>query len=287
MQEENQDERLLVVSVKEGEAAQEDLDATQKLILVQDEAEREWTVPETPTSPSLPDAAQTTQVRHKRATPAYFIPQQEAAKVHLIEGQCRRFCLSLFFRDQDPVHSLGITSSVPGEGKSFIAIMMAYILANDSTRPVTLIECNWENAGLHDYFGFPATPGLAEWLRGECSEEHIRYNINGNLTIIPAGDGRQDAVRLLQQITKRGLRDTLAHDDENLLVDLPPVTTASYSLLAASIVEAVALVVRAGVTPDNLVANACACLNKLPMQGIILNRVEHHHGFPHLIEENV
>jgi Mrp family chromosome partitioning ATPase len=139
--------------------------------------------------------------------------------------------------------------------------------------PVVLVECDWDNVGLDNYFGFPVTPGLAEWLRGECTEEDMRHKINDNLTIIRAGDGKQDAVTLLQQIMKRGLRKTLAHNDENLLIDLPPVITCSYSVFAASIVDALALVVRAGVTPDNLVADACLSLDNLPVQGLILNQV--------------
>lgn len=268
---------------------EEENSITQKLTPLQVKVERERAVPETPLPSLSLHATQAIQVRYKRVMPAYlrFIPRREAAKVHLIEKQCRSFCLSLFFREQDPVRSLGITSSIPGEGKSFIAMMMAQVLANDSTRPVMLIDCDWENAGLHDYFGFPATPGLAEWLCGECIEEHIRYNINDNLTIIPAGIGQQDAVRLLQQIRKRGLRDTFAHHDENLLVDLPPVTTTSYSLFAASMVDALALVVHAGVTPDNLVADACSRLNNLPMQGIILNQVDYQPGLPNLVRKNI
>lgn len=256
----------------------QDTAMTQKLTTVKHIADRAQAIPETPVPGSASDGAQAIQVRYKRVASVYprFIPSHDAAKVHLIEEQCRRVCLSLFFREQNPVRTMGITSSIPGEGKSFVAIMMAHVLANDSTRPVTLIECDWEHPSLHDYFGFLTAPGLAEWLRGECAEADIRHKVNGNLTIIRAGDGQQDAVRLLQQITKSGLRNALAHDDENLLIDLPPMTTTSYSVFAASMVDALALVVRAGVTPDSLVADACAYLNNLPMVGIILNQVVYH-----------
>ena len=243
---------------------------TQKLVPVTRKAEVELALPKTTVSP-----VETVEFQYKQVTPAYshLIPQRDDAKVRIIEDQCRGFCLSLFFRERNPVRSLGITSSITGEGKSFVAIMMAHILANDSMSPVVLVECDWDNVGLDNYFGFPVTPGLAEWLRGECTEEDMRHKINDNLTIIRAGDGKHDAVRLLQQITKRGLRKTLAHNDENLLIDLPPVITCSYSVFAASMVDALALVVRAGVTPDNLVADACLSLDNLPVQGLILNQV--------------
>lgn len=248
---------------------------------MQVKAEGKQAVPETLVASLSPQVKRDIQNGNKRVAPAYSrrIPRHEAAMVRLVEEQCRSFCLALFFREQEPVCSLGITSSIPREGKSFVAFMMAHVLANDSTRPVILTECDWEHAGLHDYFGLPATPGLAEWLRGECTRQDIRHKVNENLTIIPAGDGQRNAVRLLQQVSKRSFRNTLAYNDENLLVELPAVTSTSYSIFAASMVEALALVVRAGVTPDNLVADASAHLNNLPLQGIILNQVNYRSRF--------
>jgi protein-tyrosine kinase len=259
---------------------------TQKLHSVKHIAERRRTIPETPTPvPVAPDfnRAHPVQVHYKRTASAYnrFIPRNDAVKVHQIEEQCRRFCISLFFKEQAPVRSLGITSAIPGEGKSFISIILGRVLANDSVQPVTLIECDWENPSLHDYFGISNAPGLAEWLRGECAEEDIRHRINDNFSIIRAGDGQQDAVRLLQLLAKRGLRKGLSHTDHLLVVDLPSVTTTSYSVLAASLVESLALVVRAGITPGQLVVDVCAYLKELPVQGIILNQIDYRTGVRH------
>lgn len=236
--------------------------------------EKEVVIPETPMPPS-PGAP--VRVRYERVSPDYkrLISRNEAAKVRLIEEQCRSFCLSLFFRGSNSVRSLGITSCIPGEGKSFIANMIAHVLSRDSLRPVLLVECDWENANDHDYFGISPVPGLAEWLRGECAETDIRYQVSSTLSVIRAGEGRQDAVRLIQYIQKSGLQNTLARNDENLIIDLPPVITSSYSVFAASMVESLALVVRAGVTPDNLVVDACSSLDDLPIQGIILNQVDY------------
>lgn len=247
---------------------------TQKLPTVKQKTVREGV------SSDIPAATHTIQPSSRRNTPAVLgssssFSEDSKKKIHLIEEQCRSFCLSLFFREQNAVHSLGITSSIPGEGKSFVALMMAQVLANDSVRPVMLIECDWENTGPHDYFSFPATPGLAEWLRGECTEEDIKHKVHENLTVVRAGESRQDMVKLLRLIKQRGFRDVLALNNEDLLIDLPPIITTSYSVFAAGLVDALALVVRAGATPDNLIADACAFLKDLPVQGIILNQVEY------------
>jgi Mrp family chromosome partitioning ATPase len=198
----------------------------------------------------------------------------QVTNIRVIQERCRQVCLSLFFREHSPVRSLGFTSSIAGEGKSFLTMVMANVLAHDSNESVTLLECNWEHPCFHEYFGISPTPGLAEWLRGECDESAIRHTFDNNLTVIPAGDGRKDAVKLLRQIQHEGLLKSIAHANELLVVDLPPVIPSAYGALAASLVESLIIVIRAGVTTDLMVAETYNQLKDLAVQGVILNQME-------------
>ena len=220
----------------------------------------------------LPKVVHARQVTRPKSN---LIKNRDVANAQMLQEQCQQLCLSVFFREHAPVRSLGFTSSIPGEGKSFLARVTAEVLANDGSIPVILLECNWEHPNLAEYFGFPGVPGLAEWLRNECSEVHIHYRVSRNLTIIPAGNEKQDAVKLLQQVRLRGgLVNTLASSNELLIVDLPAIATTGYGSLAASLVESLTVVVRAGVTPDLQIAETCRRLKDLPVQGIILNQVK-------------
>jgi Mrp family chromosome partitioning ATPase len=192
----------------------------------------------------------------------------------VLRERCRQLVVSLFFREHAPVRSLGLTSTLSGEGKTFLASVLASILADDSSESVVLVECNWEHPSFHEHYGLPATPGLAEWLRGECDEAAIRHQVSNHLTVIPAGDAHQDVVRLFRQLHQKDLLQTLAASHEFLLVELPPMITSAYNKLAAGLVEALLLVVRAGVTPDHLLAEACAQLRGFPVEGIVLNQVQ-------------
>ena len=118
----------------------------------------------------------------------------------------------------------------------------------------------------------PAAPGLADWLRQECSEEDIRHPVHENLTVIPSGNGSHDSVRLLQHMRQQGLGTLFAAPGELLIVDLPPIVTVGHGALAASLVDALIIVVRAGVTSDLLIAETCAQLEDLPVEGVILNQ---------------
>jgi protein-tyrosine kinase len=233
---------------------------------------------------SLPDVVQPVskpQKQGKGTRPGKL--ERDAANAYILREQSRQINLSLFFREHAPIRSLGFTSSLNGEGKSFLAMMTASLLANDSSVPVTLLECNWENPFLHQHFGFAATPGLAEWLRAECSEAAIRYQISRNLTVIPAGDGKRDAVRLLQQVRQRGLSNIAGLSKGLLVVDLPSIVTSAYGSLAASLVESLIIVVRAGVTPDIMLAETCTQLKALPVHGVILNQAAS--KIPHWIRQ--
>lgn len=198
-----------------------------------------------------------------------------SSNVAVLQERCRQLCLSLFFREHAPVRSLGFTSSMAGEGKSFLAIVMANILAKDVSDPVTLLECNWEHPCLHEHFGFAPTPGIAEWLRGECNETAIRHRIDTSLTVIPAGNGRRDAVKLIQKIRQKGILDlSTQSSNELLIVDLPAIVTSAYGQLLASLLESLIIVVRAGATTDRMLAETCAQLKDSPVQGVILNQME-------------
>ncbi|MGH2508705.1 MAG: hypothetical protein ACRDHZ_15070 [Ktedonobacteraceae bacterium] len=198
----------------------------------------------------------------------------EIKMVTLLQERCRQLGLTIFFGVDTTIQSLGLTSSIAGEGKSFLIMMMANILARDISNPITLLECNWEHPCFHEHFGIHPTPGLAEWLRGECDERSIRYQVSPNLTVIPAGNSRQDSVRLLQYMRKNHALDNFLHSEGLLLVDLPPVVTSAYGSLAASLVDSLVLVVHAGVTTEMLVTETCTQLKDLPIYGVILNQME-------------
>lgn len=189
-----------------------------------------------------------------------------------LHARCRQLCVRLFFREPSSVQSLGVTSAVGGEGKTFLARLIAQVAAQDHTGPTTLLECNWDHPSVYEHFGIPPTPGLAEWLRGECDEQEIRFSVGEQLYVIPAGDDRQEAVKLLRQLQQGSLRQVRAADNGLVIVDLPPIVSSGYGLLAASLVETLVVVVRAGVTPRAQIKATCEQLQGLPVAGFILNQ---------------
>ena len=216
----------------------------------------------------------TTVKRPGKTTPVLRLSQSQVAEAHRIQMRCRQLCASVFVDEQPAVRSLGFTSAIDGEGKSFLARLSAVVMATDLHIPATLVECNWEHPCFNDIFNLAKGPGLAEWLRGECELEAIRQPVSSNLTVIRAGDDRHETIRLLQNLHKRGLLSLLDHPNEVLIVDLPSLVTTAYGRLAASLAESLIVVVRMGVTPDAFMAEASTYLKDLRVHGVILNQVK-------------
>lgn len=253
-------------------------DETQKT----QEAQKMETMPVVDKPLPSPIKVDTKKARGKKPQATKF-NKRDATHARMLQERCRQLCLSLFYREHAPVRSLGFTSSIDKEGKSFLASVTAQVLSHDSNVPVTLVECDWEHPSQHEYFGIPTTPGLAEWLSGTCDEEDIRYQVDSNLTVIPAGNGAQDAVRLLKQIQQTGLLNIFSHSNELYIFDLPPIITTGYGSLAAGLVESIVIVVRAQVIPDRMIAETCSQLKDFPIHGIILNQDESR--IPHWIRQ--
>ncbi len=212
-----------------------------------------------------------TQTVQKHAPVPSKRAQEEA---HLLRIRCKQLCVTTFFQGHASIRSLGFTSSISGEGKSFLARLAAEVMAEDDSIPVTLLECNWENADFSSVFHLPEGPGLADWLRNDCNLSEIRHEVHPNLTVIPAGNSKNNAIGLLRALQQHGVHDVLTQPNELLIVDLPAITTTPYGQLAASLFDSLILVVRMGVTPDSFISEASSMLKDLPVEGVIFNQVK-------------
>ncbi|PYU85201.1 MAG: hypothetical protein DMG50_01925, partial [Acidobacteria bacterium] len=91
-----------------------------------------------------------------------------------------------------------ITSSVPAEGKTFVAANLAQSIVRQPDRRVLLIDADLRASSLHLALGAPSTPGLTDYLRGEADEfAIIQSGPDQNLCFIPGGNEVSNPSELL------------------------------------------------------------------------------------------
>src|ERR1700687_2096168 len=73
-------------------------------------------------------------------------------------------------REKMPLKRLMVTSALPKEGKSFVAANLAQVMVRQHGRRALLIDADLRNPGMHRHLGATQSPGLADYLLGECDE---------------------------------------------------------------------------------------------------------------------
>lgn len=162
---------------------------------------------------------------------------------------------------------LAFTSAISGEGVSFVSMAFAATLAHDTRRRVGLVQLNWwnqnaERKGLSDVI-----------LRGAQIEDVVLDTSDSCLAVIPSGyaNGLDRAI-LARDGTLDKFLNVLEDQYDHLILDLPAVLLTSDSVVLADLTDALALVVRHGVTSYDQVEEAVRQLGEDRISGIILNQ---------------
>jgi len=175
--------------------------------------------------------------------------------------------------DAEIPHTIGVTSTIAGEGTTYIARSLALVLANDVARRVCLVDLNWWSPS--PWGDAPAElPGMADVIRdGMPLEDMLLTTTTPNLSVLPAGvatPAERPPFANSPEVNKAILE--LSAQFDHVVLDLPALTATSEALGLAEASGAVAFVVDQGVTPEPQVKAAIEELQGVTMLGVILNR---------------
>jgi capsular exopolysaccharide synthesis family protein len=175
-------------------------------------------------------------------------------------------------RDKQPLRSILVTSSLPGEGKTFVANNLAHALARQQNCRVLLIDADLRRPDLHPGFGAPSSPGLAEYLRGEATEVMIiQRGMPEYLCFIPGGNKPENPAELLANGRLKPLLQTIGPVFDWVIVDSPPTLPVSDALTLAELCDGVLTVIRAAQTGFDSAQKSCHQLREKNLLGVALN----------------
>jgi len=169
------------------------------------------------------------------------------------------------------LRSVGVTSSVRGEGRSTVAAAMAVIQATEYRRKTILIELDGQRPSAAEEFGLAESPGVAEFVRGGVDIEECIQWPSKNLGVVVAGADLSMA-KVLGGSGAEGIVAALSRRADTLVLDLPPLARGAGGVQLVDLCESVALVVRAGEVSTHRIEEAAAALSTPPF--VILNGVK-------------
>ena len=170
-----------------------------------------------------------------------------------------------------------ITSSLPGEGKTFTSINLALSLAMELDHEVLLVDADTTRTTLTRRLGLDAgRRGLLDILRDGMSDAascEARTQVPG-LSVLTAGAPDARAPEILGGAALGHLLEGLAAQREGRVVvfDAPPLLSAPEARVLAPQMGQIVLVVGAGSTHQGTVAQSLALLTECPLVMTLLNR---------------
>ena len=205
-----------------------------------------------------------------------FKKKQSADKAVLQNAITTLFANIKFSNVDDPVRSLVVTSAVPNEGKSTVAVNLAKTIAA-SGKNVLLVECDMRRRSLAAMLKVHARAGLYAVLAEQVSlRSAVVATSTPNLFFLDAEPGIPNPADILASKRFDRFVDMLENAYDYVIFDTPPVGTFVDAAVISSRVDGTVLVVRDDFTKRDELLAARDQLDKADAHiiGTVLNNCE-------------
>jgi len=175
-------------------------------------------------------------------------------------------------REKIQLKNLMVTSALPKEGKSFVAANLAQVMVRQHGRRALVIDADLRNPGMHRHLGARQSPGLTEYLLGECDEfAALQRGPMENLFFMPAGRVAGSAPELLANGRLKLLLQRVEPLFDWIIIDTSPVIPVSDATLVANFCDGILMVVRSNMTPSDMARRAREEFPDKLLVGVVLN----------------
>ncbi len=215
------------------------------------------------------------------------LPMLRAAGYVPEEGQERRF--ADFYREiKRPLIRKALTrgapmdlrlimvsSALPGEGKTFITLNLAFSMARERDVSVLLVDADLPKAHISRALHVEDEPGLLDCLADNTRDVEslvLGTDVQG-LQILPAGRLHESAAEMITSARMRHVINSLVGRNPHRLVlfDSPPLLVSSEARALIQIPGVILVVARAGHTPRQALVDAISKVDKSKLYGVVLN----------------
>ena len=171
-----------------------------------------------------------------------------------------------------------VTSSLPGEGKTYTATNLALSIAQEMDTTVLLVDCDVSRHGVSRLLGIENMSGLVDVLAGDektVGDVMLQTDIP-TLSVMSAGKQHEYVTELLASERMAALVNEISrrYSDRIIIFDGPPLLPTPQTQVLAGLVGQVVFVIEAGKTPQALVEEALEMIPEEQATGLVLNKNE-------------
>jgi len=180
-----------------------------------------------------------------------------------------------------PIKQILVTSSIPMEGKSSIAVNLGFTMARNGKK-VLLVDADYPKSSLRKILNVQNHQGLTEVLTGEVSLEQAvhRLDVEG-CDVLTSGQKPANPLTLLDSQRMEDFIKSANNTYDMLIFDTPPVLHHNATLALASKTDGVLFIISANQGSRKVIAKAVEMLRaaKVRLVGAALNRIRAGEGY--------
>ena len=166
-----------------------------------------------------------------------------------------------------------VTSTVPNEGKTTVALSLA-VSASTAGLRVLVIDGDLRQIATSRFFGLVKHSGLVDHLLGNATvKEAIIFREEEKLWVLPAGSKTRNPADLIASDRMKSFMEICKQSFDLVIIDAPPIGPVIDALMLAQLVDKVVYVVRWASTARELVQQSLQRLPREKLAGTVFNRV--------------
>src|SRR5215469_857694 len=170
------------------------------------------------------------------------------------------------------IKKLLVTSALPGEGKTVIAVNLASTLANAQQSRVLLVEGDIRKPSIGTELGLPAINGLSEWLQADLPLSDVIHRIiPPGIWLLPGGKPLSNPVELMQSGRLGVLLEQVTESFDWIIIDGTPILPVADTSVWARLSDGILMVVRERMSERRQVRKALEAIDHSALIGVVLN----------------
>ncbi|WP_297983167.1 tyrosine-protein kinase [uncultured Chryseobacterium sp.] len=138
-----------------------------------------------------------------------------------------------FYQNPDQATTVMVTSSMPGEGKTFISLNLAATLAANKEVKVLVIGMDLRKPRLATELHLHNEKGFSDYAVHDLSLDDIIYPVDGfdNLKVIPSGTIPPNPSELLMSKEAAQMFEEIKKQFDFIVIDCPPAVVTDYQII--------------------------------------------------------
>lgn len=197
---------------------------------------------------------------------------------YAIEEALNRLRVNIKFCGQN-IHNIMVTSSFPGEGKSFVSLNLWRMLA-DAGIKTAFVDLDLRKSNINKTLGIKNENeeliGIDHYLSGMAEYNDVVYETNvENAYIVPSAHMLENPANLIEDPRFEKLLEDLSKEYRYIIIDTPPIINVTDGALIASYCDGAIVVVKANSTSKKNVRQSMQQIGRsgCKVLGTVLNRV--------------